>query len=78
VERRQTPEEIQALYQVDSRLLMPRPTEIAIVDDVLTTGAHFRIMNAHLESAFPEVRIVGMFIARRALGPHRNQGPISD
>jgi len=64
-ERRPTPEELEALYEIDPQFLTSPRAEIAIVDDLLTTGLHFRAMNAHLVRAFPGVRIVGMFIARR-------------
>ena len=64
-EWRPSPLDLEAIYRIDRGLLTPPPKEIAIVDDMLTTGAHFRAMKAHLERAFPDVRIVGMFIARR-------------
>jgi len=64
-ERRPTPWELEALYEIDQRLLVPPPREIAIVDDVLTTGLHFRAMKAHLQQTFPAARIIGLFIARR-------------
>jgi adenine/guanine phosphoribosyltransferase-like PRPP-binding protein len=36
-----------------------------LVDDVLTTGAHFKAAQAILQKAFPGVLIIGFFIARR-------------
>jgi hypothetical protein len=63
--QRPTPEELEALYRIDQRLLSPPRAEIAIVDDMLTTGLHFRTVKVHLARVFPGVRIVGMFIARR-------------
>ena len=50
---------------VDEALTIPEPAFIAIVDDVLTTGAHFRAASEVLTARFPAVRIVGLFIARR-------------
>jgi predicted amidophosphoribosyltransferase len=41
------------------------PSSVAIVDDVLTTGAHFKAMKRILMERFPEARIVGLFLARR-------------
>ena len=41
------------------------PASIAIVDDVLTTGAHFRAASTVLAVRFPTAQIVGLFIARR-------------
>ena len=46
-------------------LTTPEPSVIAIVDDVLTTGAHFRAASAILAAQFPEVQILGLFLARR-------------
>jgi hypothetical protein len=62
---RPRPDEIAARYQIDSGLQRPPPQAIAICDDVLTTGAHYRASRTVLEQAFPGVRIIGLFIARR-------------
>ena len=62
---RPTPSQIEAGYGIDETLTTPEPSFIAIVDDVLTTGAHFRAANSVLASRFPTVQIVGLFIARR-------------
>lgn len=62
---RPRPEEIQANYAIDENLLQPKPENIALVDDVLTTGAHFRAACSVVQQAFPDVSIVGLFIARR-------------
>lgn len=63
---RPSPEEIAALYRVDSNLTRPIPSVTAIVDDILTTGAHFRAAETLLSSQFPGTDILGLFIARRA------------
>ena len=44
----------------------PAPRLVAVVDDLLTTGAHFRAAKSILSARFPEIAVVGMFIARRA------------
>ncbi len=62
---RPRPEEIVANYGLDRALLQPKPQTIALVDDVLTTGAHFRAASEIIREAFPDARIVGLFIARR-------------
>ena len=59
------PEQLEANYRLDSKLLDPAPRAIAIFDDVLTTGAHYRAVSSILHRAFPDVRILGTFIARR-------------
>ena len=65
--QRPTPDEIASIYEIDQALTIPAPKFIAIVDDVLTTGAHFRAMHSVLSDHFQEARIVGLFIARRNL-----------
>lgn len=52
-------------YEIDETLVEPTPARIAVVDDVLTTGAHFKAMKMTLEDAFPGVPVVGLFLARR-------------
>ena len=63
---RPRPERIEALYRIVEASIAPAPRTVAIVDDILTTGAHFRAMHAVLSACFPETPIVGLFIARRA------------
>lgn len=62
---RPTPSQIEAAYRIDEALIAPEPAFIAVVDDVLTTGAHFRAASAVLAARFPAARLVGLFIARR-------------
>lgn len=64
-EARPTPTQLAALYAVDPNLLTPVPGIIAIVDDVLTTGSHYRAVKAVLGQTFPGVATIGLFIARR-------------
>ena len=68
VDGRPGPSEIQDRYEVDEALTVPAPTSIALVDDVLTTGAHFRASRVVLGARFPTAAIVGLFIARRVPG----------
>jgi predicted amidophosphoribosyltransferase len=64
-ENRPRPDQIQANYSIDDALKNPAPQVIGLVDDVLTTGAHYRAASAVLKEAFPDVRVIGLFIARR-------------
>ncbi len=64
-ETRPSPAELESRYTLDQTLLSPTPQLIVIVDDVLTTGAHFRAVKAVLERTFPGVSVIGLFIARR-------------
>jgi hypothetical protein len=64
-ETRPRPEDIGAIYTIDEQLRNPPPQVIGLFDDVLTTGAHFRAASNLLKLAYPGVRIIGVFIARR-------------
>ncbi len=59
------PDELVELYRLDESLAEPPLNCIAIVDDLLTTGCHFRAMQEVLSRRFPSVYIMGLFIARR-------------
>lgn len=52
--------------KLDSSLTTPRPNAICVFDDVLTTGAHFKAVQAFLRTEFPTVPLAGLFLARRA------------
>ena len=52
-------------YRVAEKGTEPRPSTIGIVDDILTTGAHFKAMKLILKKRFPDVPIFGFFITRR-------------
>jgi len=54
-----------SLYEIDQLLTIPQPQVIGLFDDVLTTGAHFKAAQSLLNKAFPGVRVIGLFIARR-------------
>ena len=62
---RPQPDDIAGLYTIDRRQREPAPSAIALCDDVLTTGAHYRAALSVVQQAFPGVRVIGLFIARR-------------
>lgn len=62
---RVTVEQLLAVYAIDEALAQPQPHSIAIVDDVLTAGTHYRAMHMVLSARFPGVPIIGLFVARR-------------
>lgn len=64
-QKRITKEELIADYSINEEIALPEPTSIAIVDDMLTAGTHYRAMHHVLSRRFPQSRIVGMFVARR-------------
>lgn len=53
------------VYRIDESKAAPAPSSIAVIDDVLTNGTHFRAMKTILQQRFPGVPIFGVFIARR-------------
>ncbi len=57
-------EEHAANYCVNTELLDFDPSLIIIFDDVITTGSSFMGMKKVLSAAYPNVRIIGMFVAR--------------
>jgi predicted amidophosphoribosyltransferase len=62
------PSDLETIYSLDEALLTPPIAQIAIVDDVLTTGAHFKAVKSMLSNRLPNAKIIGLFIARRAIG----------
>jgi hypothetical protein len=62
------PEELYQNYRSDRGCIRPAPTSIAVIDDVLTTGAHYKAMQRILNETFPEVPLIGVFLARRVPG----------
>jgi predicted amidophosphoribosyltransferase len=64
-EQRPTPDQLVANYRLDEGLTEPAPLVIFIVDDVLTTGCHYKAVQRLLVKRFPEARIAGLFLARR-------------
>lgn len=58
-------QELLDAYSIDETLADPAPSRIAVLDDVLTNGTHFRAMEMTLRTRFPQAEIIGLFIARR-------------
>lgn len=56
--------DLQTVYFLDETLTAPEPKVIGVFDDVLTTGAHFKAAKNVLETRFPGVPVVGIFVAR--------------
>jgi hypothetical protein len=65
IEDRPSPDEIRANYRIDEALSSPPPRFIGLFDDLLTTGAHFKAGKSLLIERFPEVTVIGLFVARR-------------
>lgn len=64
---RPTPAQLEACLHLDpaSALSDQRPGLIVVVDDVVTTGAHFLAAKNRLGQHFPGVPFVGLAVARR-------------
>lgn len=62
-------DKLRRMYRIDLDALEPVPQRVAIVDDVLTSGTHFKAMQKKLRQRWPDVPIVGIFIARRIFAP---------
>ena len=60
---RPTPRELANIYRIDQNIGQPK-SNIAIFDDVLTSGAHFRAAKDALQNTYQQATIVGLFIAR--------------
>ncbi len=65
-EERLTPDALRAVLEVDMATLQSAPVRsgIILVDDVLTTGKHFKASEVHLRRVIPNTPIAGVFIAR--------------
>ncbi len=59
------PQQLYDNYEIDEDETEPHPVAIAVVDDVLTTGAHFKAMKRILCERFEGVKVSGLFLARR-------------
>jgi len=62
---RPRPEDLVEVYEIDKSIALPDPRMLFVFDDVLTTGAHFKAMQQVLNERYPDIPVVGFFIARR-------------
>jgi hypothetical protein len=59
-----SPAERAANYIINPECAEPAPSNIVLFDDVLTTGSHFKGAVMVLKERYPDVRIIGLFLAR--------------
>lgn len=64
-DERPIPEELIRIYDCDLNLLEGVREKVIIVDDMLTTGCHFKAMQTILRKHLPNNIIAGVFVARR-------------
>lgn len=63
------PQDLMKNYYLNHDVLKPAPKEIWLFDDVLTKGTHYRAAQTFLQLEFPDIPIVGFFIARAISKP---------
>lgn len=61
---RRNPQRIASTFRIEDSRRSVAGT-VVVVDDVLTTGAHFQAAKQALLSGFRNARVVGLFLARR-------------
>lgn len=62
---RHDPQELAEIFYIDEDISEPAPQKLAIFDDVLTTGAHFKAAQGIIQERYPGISVIGIFIARR-------------
>lgn len=61
---RLAPRDRAELFSINVALCDPRPSTVVIFDDVLTTGSHFRAAKMALRRKWPDLYVIGLFLAR--------------
>lgn len=64
-DERPCPEKLVENYEINESAVKPTPSQILVVDDVLTTGSHFKAVKIALNKIYPNIPTIGIFIARR-------------
>lgn len=65
--QRLKPNELRANYKFNEADLNNLPASVGVVDDLLTTGSHYRAVKDMILERAPNCRVVGFFVARRAI-----------
>lgn len=68
-EQRPAIEDLAASMRVVEELLNPLPTGIILLDDVITSGTTFKAAQRLLSPYLGNVKLVGLFVARRVIPP---------
>jgi len=64
---RLSPRERADLYTMNTSLIPPTAKVAIIVDDIITTGSHFKAVEIKVKEVIPHIRVAGLFIARRVI-----------
>ena len=67
-EQRQSLEDLIDNYRFNEQVASPVPARIALFDDLLTTGRHFKAAEHLLRMCYPDTEILGIFVARSSRG----------
>ena len=67
--RRLRASDIEEMYRIDETQEAPAAGLVVVVDDLLTSGAHFRAAQRLLSRHFPDTDVAGLFLARRLMEP---------
>lgn len=59
--------ELKSKFQFDQSLGFLGNKRIILVDDMITNGRHFKVCKDLILENFPEINVVGLFVARRVL-----------
>jgi hypothetical protein len=65
--QRLKPHELRANYRFNEAQFVTLPSSVGVVDDLLTTGSHYRTVKDMILERVPNCRVVGFFVARRAI-----------
>jgi predicted amidophosphoribosyltransferase len=72
---KRSPEKIAQNLCIDSGLCNTTKTKILLIDDMVTSGAHFKACKNKLLEVFPQGIIKGLFIARRTFKADKTVSP---
>jgi hypothetical protein len=64
---RRDPVALRQSLAIRQAAVTPLPQHIVLLDDVITTGCSFRVCSDLLRETFPEIPILGLFVARRVI-----------
>ena len=56
--------ELRAVWRIDDALADPPPRRLCVLDDLLTTGLHFKVAQELLAARFAPAGVAGIFLAR--------------
>ncbi len=67
--QRLKPEQRADNYSVDANMIPDNTARAIIVDDVLTTGSHFKGIKISIQRIIPDIEVIGLFVARTVRQP---------